>query len=67
LTVYFLVSVGYLLVLRCMVIRMGDDCARGFNMRLRMVATAVLGQIFHSAGAWLMPGDSDFDLCCAMG
>jgi APA family basic amino acid/polyamine antiporter len=58
LTVYFLVSVGYLLVLPMH----GDPhggtiAARGIQYAAEdRVATAVLGQVFHSAGAWLMAG-----------
>jgi APA family basic amino acid/polyamine antiporter len=58
LTVYFLVSVGYLLVLPMH----GDPngatiAARGIQYASEdRVATAVLGQIFHSGGALLMAG-----------
>jgi APA family basic amino acid/polyamine antiporter len=58
LTVYFLVSLGYLLVLPMH----GDPngatvAARGIQYAAEdRVATAVLGQIFHSGGAWLMAG-----------
>ena len=58
LTVYFLVSLGYLLVLP-----MAGDAngltvvARGIQHATEdRVATAALGQIFHSAGAYLMAG-----------
>ena len=56
LTVYFLVSLGYLLVLPMH----GDPngatvAARGIQYAAEdRVATAVLEQIFHSGGAWLM-------------
>ena len=58
LTVYFLVSLGYLLVLPLH----GDPngatvLARGVQYAAEdRVATAVLEQIFHSGGAWLMAG-----------
>jgi APA family basic amino acid/polyamine antiporter len=58
LTVYFLVSVGYLLVLPLH----GDPdgstvLARGLQYASEdRVGTAALEQIFHSAGAWLMAG-----------
>jgi APA family basic amino acid/polyamine antiporter len=58
LTVYFLVSLGYLLVLPMH----GDPhgatvAARGIQYAAEdRVATAVLGQIFHSGGALLMAG-----------
>jgi len=58
LTVYFLVSVGYLLVLPLH----GDPngatvLARGLQFASEdRVGTAALEQIFHSAGAWLMAG-----------
>ena len=56
LTVYFLVSLGYLLVLPMH----GDPngatvAARGIQFAAEdRVATAALAQIFHSGGAWLM-------------
>ena len=58
LTVYFLVSLGYLLVLPMH----GDPngttvLARGIQHATEdRVATAALEQIFHSGGAWLMAG-----------
>jgi APA family basic amino acid/polyamine antiporter len=58
LTVYFLVSLSYLLVLPMA----GDPhgatvMARGIQYATEdRVATAVLEQIFHSGGAWLMAG-----------
>ncbi len=58
LTVYFLVSLAYLLVLPLH----GDPngatvAARGIQYAAEdRVATAVLGQIFHTGGAWLMAG-----------
>ncbi len=58
LTVYFLVSLSYLLVLPLH----GDPngatiAARGIQYAAEdRVATAVLGQIFHSSGAWMMAG-----------
>lgn len=58
LVVYFLVSLGYLLVLPMH----GDPhgatvAARGIQYASEdRVATAVLAAIFHSAGAWLMAG-----------
>jgi APA family basic amino acid/polyamine antiporter len=58
LTVYFLVSIGYLLVLPLH----GDPngatvLARGLQYASEdRVGTAALEQIFHSAGAWLMAG-----------
>jgi len=58
LTVYFLVSVAYLLVLPMQ----GDVhgatvMARGIQHATEdRVATAVLEQVFHSGGAWLMAG-----------
>ena len=58
LTVYFLVSLAYLLVLPMH----GDPngatvLARGIQYAAEdRVATAALGQIFHSGGAWLMAG-----------
>jgi APA family basic amino acid/polyamine antiporter len=58
LAVYFLVSVAYLLVLPLH----GDPngatvAARGIQYAAEdRVATAVLGQIFHTGGAWLMAG-----------
>jgi APA family basic amino acid/polyamine antiporter len=58
LTVYFLVSLSYLLVLPMH----GDPngatvAARGIQYAAEdRVATAALGQIFHSGGAWLMAG-----------
>jgi APA family basic amino acid/polyamine antiporter len=58
LTVYFLVSLAYLLVLPLH----GDPhgatvAARGIQYAAEdRVATAVLGQIFHTWGAWLMAG-----------
>lgn len=58
LVVYFLVSLGYLLVLPMH----GDPngatvMARGIQHAAEdRVATAALGEIFHSAGAWLMAG-----------
>ena len=58
LTVYFLVSLAYLLVLPLH----GDPngatvAARGIQYAAEdRVATAALGQIFHTGGAWLMAG-----------
>jgi APA family basic amino acid/polyamine antiporter len=58
LTVYFLVSLSYLLVLPLH----GDPngvsvAARGIQDAAEdRVATAALGQIFHSGGAWMMAG-----------
>ena len=58
LAVYFLVSLAYLLVLPLH----GDPngatvAARGIQYAAEdRVATAVLGQIFHAGGAWLMAG-----------
>ena len=58
LTVYFLVSLAYLLVLPMH----GDPngttlAARGIQYAAEdRVATAALAQVFHSAGAWLMAG-----------
>ena len=58
LTVYFLVSLAYLMVLPMH----GDPngttvAARGIQYAAEdRVATAVLDQVFHSAGAWLMAG-----------
>jgi APA family basic amino acid/polyamine antiporter len=58
LTVYFLVSLGYMLVLPMH----GDPngataMARGIQHATEdRVATAALAQVFHSAGAWLMAG-----------
>lgn len=58
LLVYFLVSLAYLMVLPMH----GDPngttiAARGIQYASEdRVATAVLGQIFHSGGAWLMAG-----------
>jgi APA family basic amino acid/polyamine antiporter len=58
LAVYFLVSLAYLLVLPLH----GDPngatvAARGIQYAAEdRVATAVLGQIFHTGGAWLMAG-----------
>ena len=56
LTVYFLVSLGYLLVLPMHGDPNGSTVlARGVQYAAEdRVATAVLQQIFHSGGAWLM-------------
>ncbi len=58
LTVYFLVSLGYLLVLPLHGDANGATvAARGIQYAAEdRVATAVLGQVFHSGGAWLMAG-----------
>jgi APA family basic amino acid/polyamine antiporter len=58
LTVYFLVSVGYLLVLPMHGDANGATvAARGIQYASEdRVATAALGQILHSGGAWLMAG-----------
>jgi APA family basic amino acid/polyamine antiporter len=58
LTVYFLVSLGYLLVLPMHGDANGATVmARGIQHATEdRVATAVLEQIFHSGGAWLMAG-----------
>jgi len=58
LTVYFLVSLGYLLVLPMAGNANGlTVMARGIQHATEdRVATAALGQIFHSAGAYLMAG-----------
>ncbi|WP_420239068.1 APC family permease [Telmatobacter bradus] len=56
LTVYFLVSVGYLLVLPMHGDPNGQTIlSRGIQYAAEdRVATAALGQILHSAGAWVM-------------
>ncbi len=58
LTVYFLVSLAYLLVLPLHGDANGATvAARGIQYAAEdRVATAVLGQIFHTGGAWLMAG-----------
>ena len=58
LTVYFLVSLSYLLVLPLHGDAQGATvAARGIQYAAEdRVATAALGQIFHSGGAWLMAG-----------
>ncbi len=58
LTVYFLVSLSYLLVLPLHGDANGATvAARGIQYAAEdRVATAVLGQIFHTGGAWLMAG-----------
>ena len=58
LTIYFLVSLGYLLVLPMHGDANGATVmARGIQYATEdRVATAVLEQIFHSGGAWLMAG-----------
>jgi APA family basic amino acid/polyamine antiporter len=58
LTVYFLVSIGYLLVLPLHGDPNGSTVlARGLQFASEdRVGTAALEQIFHSAGAWLMAG-----------
>jgi APA family basic amino acid/polyamine antiporter len=58
LTVYFLVSLSYLLVLPLHGDANGATvAARGIQYAAEdRVATAALGQIFHSGGAWLMAG-----------
>ena len=58
LTVYFLVSLSYLLVLPLHGDAIGATvAARGIQYATEdRVATAALGQIFHSGGAWLMAG-----------
>jgi APA family basic amino acid/polyamine antiporter len=58
LTVYFLVSLGYMLVLPMHGDPTGATAmARGIQHATEdRVATAALAQVFHSAGAWLMAG-----------
>ncbi|MGC1462798.1 MAG: amino acid permease [Terracidiphilus sp.] len=58
LTVYFLVSLSYLLVLPLHGDANGATvAARGIQYASEdRVATAALGQIFHTGGAWLMAG-----------
>ena len=58
LTVYFLVSLSYLLVLPLHGDANGATvAARGIQYAAEdRVATAALGQIFHTGGAWLMAG-----------
>ena len=58
LAVYFLVSLAYLLVLPMHGDPQGTTiAARGIQYAAEdRVATAVLGQIFHTGGAWLMAG-----------